>query len=117
MASSCAVRAARLRPVPKMAGGQSAFDFLACASLASPQISLHGGASDYSNHMPRTTAAAPKIVGARELKTRLGKYLRAVQSGATITVTERGVLGLRAPPLGRARRLHAPRGHARGRAG
>ncbi len=31
------------------------------------------------------------MVGARELKTRLGKYLRAVRSGTTITITERGV--------------------------
>jgi prevent-host-death family protein len=31
-----------------------------------------------------------KTVGARELKTRLGSYLRAVRSGATILVTERG---------------------------
>ena len=38
---------------------------------------------DYSNHMQKT-------VGARELKTRLGKYLRAVRNGATIVVTERG---------------------------
>jgi len=38
---------------------------------------------DYSNHMR-------KVVGARELKTRLGRYLRAVRNGATIVVTERG---------------------------
>ena len=31
-----------------------------------------------------------KDVGARELKTRLGRYLRAVRNGATIVVTERG---------------------------
>jgi prevent-host-death family protein len=31
-----------------------------------------------------------KTVGARELKTRLGTYLRAVAGGATLTVTERG---------------------------
>jgi prevent-host-death family protein len=29
-------------------------------------------------------------VGARELKNRLGKYLRQVQGGATLVVTERG---------------------------
>ena len=29
-------------------------------------------------------------VGARELKTRLGKYIRAVREGATFVVTERG---------------------------
>jgi prevent-host-death family protein len=29
-------------------------------------------------------------VGARELKTRLGKYLKAVREGATLLVTERG---------------------------
>jgi prevent-host-death family protein len=31
-----------------------------------------------------------RTVGARELKTRLGRYLRAVQKGASIVVTERG---------------------------
>ena len=35
-------------------------------------------------------AISKKTVGARELKTRLGSYLRAVRSGATILVTERG---------------------------
>ena len=30
------------------------------------------------------------LVGARELKTRLGRYLRDVRGGATIVVTERG---------------------------
>jgi prevent-host-death family protein len=34
--------------------------------------------------MPRTT------VGARELKTRLGTYLRRVREGRTIVVTDRG---------------------------
>jgi len=32
----------------------------------------------------------PMIVGARELKTRLGAHLRAVKAGAIIVVTERG---------------------------
>lgn len=32
----------------------------------------------------------PKCVGSRELKTRLGKYLRAVRGGATLVVTDRG---------------------------
>ena len=31
-----------------------------------------------------------KTVGAREFKTRLGTYLRRVQRGATLVVTERG---------------------------
>ena len=31
-----------------------------------------------------------KTIGSRELKTRLGTYLREVQEGATILVTERG---------------------------
>ena len=31
-----------------------------------------------------------KTVGARELKTRLGTYLRQVQTGATLIVTDRG---------------------------
>lgn len=34
--------------------------------------------------MPRNT------VGARELKTRLGKYLRSVRSGKTLIITDRG---------------------------
>lgn len=32
----------------------------------------------------------PREIGARELKTRLGTYLREVREGATIIVTERG---------------------------
>jgi prevent-host-death family protein len=40
-----------------------------------------------------------KLVGARELKTRLGKYLKAVQLGSTITITERGVPVARLSPL------------------
>jgi prevent-host-death family protein len=32
----------------------------------------------------------PREIGARELKTRLGAYLREVRDGATIIVTERG---------------------------
>jgi prevent-host-death family protein len=31
-----------------------------------------------------------KTVGSRELKTRLGSYLRQVQAGATLVVTDRG---------------------------
>ncbi len=45
------------------------------------------------------SSAARKSVGARELKTRLGQYLRAVQRGATITVTERGVPVARLSPV------------------
>jgi len=33
---------------------------------------------------------SPATVGARELKTRLGTYLRQVSEGATLIVTERG---------------------------
>jgi prevent-host-death family protein len=32
----------------------------------------------------------PRKIGARELKTRLGTYLREVREGATLIVTERG---------------------------
>jgi prevent-host-death family protein len=32
----------------------------------------------------------PREIGARELKTRLGAYLREVREGATLIVTERG---------------------------
>jgi prevent-host-death family protein len=50
-------------------------------------------------------------VGARELKTRLGTYLRQVRRGATLIVTERGepVAELRPIPTGEGdveRRLH-----------
>ncbi|MGH7856756.1 MAG: type II toxin-antitoxin system Phd/YefM family antitoxin [Candidatus Binatia bacterium] len=34
--------------------------------------------------------AKPERVGSRELKTRLGRYLRKVREGATLVVTERG---------------------------
>lgn len=44
-----------------------------------------------------------KVVGARELKTRLGTYLRQVMQGTTILVTERGepIAELRPLPRGR----------------
>ncbi|HXO20638.1 MAG TPA: type II toxin-antitoxin system prevent-host-death family antitoxin [Thermoanaerobaculia bacterium] len=44
-----------------------------------------------------------KTIGARELKMRLGTYLRQVQEGTTIVVTERGrpVAELRPVPLGK----------------
>jgi prevent-host-death family protein len=35
-------------------------------------------------------ASNPSSVGSRELKTRLGTYLRKVKEGATLIVTERG---------------------------
>jgi len=41
-----------------------------------------------------------KTVGARELKTRLGKYLRAVRGGTTIVVTERGEPVAEMRPIG-----------------
>src|SRR5258706_16448935 len=37
------------------------------------------------------SSGARKSIGARELKTRLGQYLRAVRGGTTITITDRGV--------------------------
>ncbi len=36
------------------------------------------------------TLTPPKTVGSRELKTRLGTYLRLVQEGATLVITDRG---------------------------
>jgi len=44
-----------------------------------------------------------KTIGARELKMRLGSYLRQVQDGTTIVVTERGrpVAELRPVPVGK----------------
>lgn len=35
--------------------------------------------------------AVPSAVGVREFKTRLGRYLRQVRAGRTLTVTDRGV--------------------------
>lgn len=37
-----------------------------------------------------STSSRPLAVGCRELKTRLGTYMRRVKAGATIIVTERG---------------------------
>jgi len=45
-----------------------------------------------------------KTVGARELKTRLGRYLRAVRSGSTIVVTDRG------EPVAELRPIRAAKG-------
>ncbi len=42
--------------------------------------------SGYNDHMPKR----PVKVGSRELKTRLGTYLRRVRNGETILVTDRG---------------------------
>ena len=54
--------------------------------------------SDYNGRM----GAARKSVGARELKTRLGKYMRAVRAGASFVITERG------EPLAELRPLPPP---------
>ena len=44
-----------------------------------------GARCGHHDHMPR-----PTIVGARELKTRLGGYLQRVRQGRTIVITDRG---------------------------
>lgn len=57
----------------------------------------------------------PQVVGARELKTRLGRYLRDVKRGKTIVVTDRGepvaelrpISGIRAGDTGRLDQLVA----------
>ncbi len=48
--------------------------------------------SGYNDHMQKDRPSVPSrtTVGSRELKTRLGTYLRYVRSGATIIVTDRG---------------------------
>src|ERR1700716_2868478 len=46
------------------------------------------------------------VVGARELKTRLGTYLRRGRAGRTVLLTDRGRSGTEAP----ARHVFAPRG-------
>ena len=43
-----------------------------------------------------------KPIGARELKTRLGTYIRQVRNGRTIIVTERGEPVAELRPLGRS---------------
>ncbi len=43
-----------------------------------------GGQSGHNDHMSRD------VVGARELKTRLGTYLQRVREGRTLIVTDRG---------------------------
>ena len=53
----------------------------------------------HNNHMRRKS---PKKVGARELKTRLGTYLRQVREGTTIIVTERGEPIAELRPLSKA---------------
>lgn len=47
----------------------------------------------------------PKVVGSRELKTRLGRYLKEVRQGATLVVTDRGepVAEMRPIPRGGTR--------------
>ena len=45
------------------------------------------------------SGSARRVVGARELKARLGKYLRTVRQGSTLTITERGVPVARLSPL------------------
>src|SRR5439155_10289320 len=54
-------------------------------------------ASDHNGHM-----RSKRKIGARELKTRLGRYLRAVRDGETIVVTERGEAVAELRPLPRA---------------
>ncbi len=50
---------------------------------------------------PLETLSLPRSVGSRELKTRLGSYLRLVREGASFVVTDRGrpVAELRPLPM------------------
>jgi prevent-host-death family protein len=50
-----------------------------------------------------------KAVGARELKTRLGSYLREVRRGRTIVVTDRGEPVAELRPIGLAKQGAAAR--------
>ncbi len=50
---------------------------------------------------------AARKVGARELKMRLGHYIRAVREGATLVVTERGEAVAELRPLPRTRGIDA----------
>ena len=45
------------------------------------------------------------MVGARELKARLGKYLRRVRSGETLVVTDRGEPAAELRPIPRGRSM------------
>jgi prevent-host-death family protein len=49
---------------------------------------------------PVSSKASRGVVGSRELKARLGKYLRTVRNGNTLTITDRGVPIARLSPLG-----------------
>ena len=49
--------------------------------------------------MSTNAGKTQKTVGARELKTSLGGYLREVQRGNTLTITERGVPVARLSPI------------------
>ncbi len=68
------------------------------ATQATVTENLHGfnldfsGRSGYNDHMMSDQPIVPSrtTVGSRELKTRLGTYLRYVRSGTTIIVTDRG---------------------------
>lgn len=55
------------------------------------------------------TARKPREIGARELKTRLGAYLREVREGNTIIVTERGEPVAEIRPLPRGGRTEKAR--------
>jgi prevent-host-death family protein len=48
-----------------------------------------------------------RVVGVRELKTRLGRYLRSVREGRTVLVTDRGEPIAELRPLAPDRRLSA----------
>jgi prevent-host-death family protein len=58
-------------------------DLSASATMEKGAVDL-GGACGHNDYMARN------LVGARELKTRLGTYLRRVRAGRTLVVTDRG---------------------------
>jgi prevent-host-death family protein len=61
-----------------------------------------GEEGDHNDHMEERDSLH-RTVGSRELKTRLGTYLRQVKEGATLIVTERGrpIAELRPVTMGR----------------
>lgn len=56
------------------------------------------GLCSYNDYM----ASTPRTVGSRELKTRLGAYLRQVRAGVTLVVTDRGTPVAELRPVGLA---------------
>ena len=72
-------------------------------ALCRPAGLDHRNSSSHNDHMDETEETRQDSqVGSRELKTRLGKYLRLVREGRTLIVTARGEPIAELRPLQRA---------------